>query len=87
MMTYNDPMFTTLPQYTPARIEGRVVWVDKDGLVYNEFGEILKGWLIDLTNGHAYHGLCMATDSKTEVQQEGEDKGKSEDKDKTPYSA
>jgi hypothetical protein len=75
-MTYNDPMFTSLPQLTPTRIEGRVVWVDKEGLVYNEFGEILKEWLIDLTNGHAYYGLCMASANASKQ----EDKGESKDK-------
>ena len=81
MFTYNDPMFTVLPQYTPARIEGRIVWVDKEGLVYNEFGEILKEWLIDLTNGHAYYGLCMASDSTRAPKGEGEGKGQGQCKD------
>lgn len=74
MMTYNDPMFASLPQLTPTRIEGRVVWVDKEGLVYNEFGEILKEWLIDLTNGHAYYGLCMAFANASKQEDKGESK-------------
>jgi hypothetical protein len=72
MRLYNDPWFASLPEYKPARIEGRAVWVDKDGLVYNEFGEILKDWLVDLTNGSAYYGLCMDTEYTTARKQETE---------------
>ena len=64
---YDDPVFTTLPVYKPARLEGKSVWVDEKGLVYDEIGEILKEWRIDVTNGCAYHGICMDVEPKQEA--------------------
>ena len=67
---YDDPMFATLPVYKPARLEGKPVWVDKHGTVYDTFGNILKGWLIDVTNGCAYHGICMGAGSSEKQETE-----------------
>ncbi len=56
---YDDPEILALPTYQSIRIEGQTMWVDQEGRAYNEVGKILKDWVVDISNGHAYYGLCM----------------------------
>lgn len=53
-MKYDNPYFADLPKRHPWRLDGAVVWVDGEGTVLTESGDILKNVRIDLTNGVAY---------------------------------
>lgn len=70
---YDDHDISSLPTYTSVRIEGQTMWVDKEGRAYNQFGNILKDWLIDISNGHAYYGICMDSGNTKEEETQCEE--------------
>lgn len=48
---YDSEFIKSLEVRTAWRLDGAVVWVDSEGVVYDSLGKILKGLSIDTTNG------------------------------------
>ena len=59
-MKYDNPFFTEMARRHPWRFEGAVVWVDADGTVLTESGNLLKDVRIDITNGVCFDDRPVA---------------------------
>jgi hypothetical protein len=53
-LRYDSEYIQSLPVRTCMRLDGAVVWVSTDGIVYDSLGKELKGVRIDLSNGVCY---------------------------------